>query len=54
MKESRAKDIGHHEEHGDSRVQGSVNDSKHLRLAQSACECETISNEIEFANLYLH
>lgn len=53
MEKPRTKYVCHHEEYGNSRIQGSIDDSKHLGLANSAGECEAISNEVKFTKLYL-
>lgn len=51
MKDSRAKQHSHHEEYGNARVQGNVDDAEQLGLADGAEGSEAIPDEIELRNL---
>lgn len=51
MEHSRTEYHGHHEEECDSRVEGVVDDSKHLGLREGTDKSENVSNEVEFSDL---
>jgi hypothetical protein len=51
MEHARAEYHSHHEEECNSRIEGAVDDSEHLGLAESADESQDISYEVEFSNL---